>query len=158
MHRIKLIIISLLWLAWSIDAWYLTNEAYKIKEKFHTFWNFWWKEIWMACDVNSTFSCSSVFKEDFAWIFWLPFSGIALTVYPIIAIIAVLGFLWIIKKPFFILLIIAILWLIFNLYVILNEYFIWSYCLLCLICTMIIIIILWLSFIWIKSKNDKIKK
>jgi uncharacterized membrane protein len=44
----------------------------------------------MACDLNSTFSCSSVFKEDFAWIFGLPFSGIALAVYPIIAIIAIL--------------------------------------------------------------------
>ena len=94
MNKIKLRLIALLWLAGTLDAAYLTNKAYKIKDSLKTFWWFWWEKIWMACDVNSTFSCSSVFKEDFAWIFGLPFSEIALAVYPVILIIAILALLW----------------------------------------------------------------
>jgi len=153
MHKIKLKIITLLWLAGTIDAAYLTNEAYKIKDKLQTFWNFWWEQIWMACDVNSTFSCSTVFKEDFAWIFGLPFSGIALAVYPIIAIIAILWLKWKIKNHFKILLIMAIWGLLFNSYVIYNEYLIWAYCLLCIICTAIIITVWSLSIAWLKNKK-----
>lgn len=155
MWKIKLIIVALLWLAWTIDATYLTNEAYKIKDKLQTFGWFGWEKIWMACDVNSTFSCSSVFKESFAWILWLPFSEIALLVYPIFILIAILWLKWKIKNPFKILLIIAILWIIFNWYIIINEYLIWSYCLLCLICTTIIMIIWFLSILWLKNKNGK---
>jgi len=153
MHKTKLIIISLLWLAGTIDAAYLTNEAYKIKDSLKTFWWFWQEKIWMACDVNSTFSCSSVFKEDFAWIFWLPFSAIALAVYPIIGLIAFVGLKWKIKNHFKILLIMAIWGLIFNSYVIYNEYLIWAYCLLCLICTVIIITVLGISIAWLKGKK-----
>ena len=155
MWKIKLRIMALLWLAWTLDAAYLTNEAYKIGDKLQTFWNFWWETIWMACDVNSTFSCSSVFKEDFAWIFGIPFSWIALAVYPIIMIIAFLWLKWKIKNSFKILLAMSIWWLLFNWYVIYNEYTIWAYCLLCLICTAIIITVWGLSIAWLKNNNKK---
>ena len=155
MWKIKLRIIALLWLAWTLDAAYLTNEAYKIGNKLETFWNFWWKTIWMACDVNATFSCTSVFKEDFAWIFGIPFSWIALAVYPIIMLIAFLWLKWKIKTPFKILLAMSIWGLVFNWYVIYNEYFIWAYCLLCLICTAIIITVWALSIAWLKNNIKK---
>jgi uncharacterized membrane protein len=101
-----------------------------------------------VCDINNTFSCSSVFSNNFSWIFWVPFSMIAMFVYPLIAIIALLWIFWKINNPFKILFIIWIWWLIFNGYVVYNEYMIWAYCLLCLICTAIIILILILSKIW----------
>ena len=73
-------------------------------------------------------------------------------------VIALIGFLWlkwIIKNPFKILSYISIAGIIFNWYVIWNEYFLGSYCLLCLICTAIILAVLWLSIIWLKWKNEK---
>jgi len=151
MNKIKLILISLLWLLWTIDAGYLTNEAYKIKNAVKVFgWNW---NLWFACDVNATFSCSSVFNEDFAWILGLPFSQIALAIYPIIIVIWILWLMWKIKNPFKILLFIVWWWIIFNWYVIINEFFLGSYCLLCLICTAIIITVWWISLLWLKSKK-----
>lgn len=153
MNKIKLKIITFLGIIGTIDAAYLTNEAYKIKDKVQTFWNFWWEEIWMACDVNSTFSCSSVFNENFAWILWIPFSWIALIVYPILALIAILWLKWKIKNHFKFLLIMAIWGLLFNSYVIYNEFLIWAYCLLCIICTAIIITVWSLSIAWLKNEK-----
>ena len=153
MNKIKLKIITFLGIIGTIDAAYLTNEAYKIKDKVQTFWNFWWEEIWMACDVNSTFSCSSVFNESFAWILWIPFSWIALIVYPILALIAILWLKWTIKNPLKILFILSILWLLFNWYIIYNEYLVWAYCLLCLLCTAIIITVWSLSIAWLKNEK-----
>jgi uncharacterized membrane protein len=153
MHKIKLLVIGLLWIIWTIDAAYLTNEAYKIKDSLKSFWWFWEEQIWMACDINSIFSCSSVFKDDFAWILWLPFSAIALTVYPIIAIVAFLWLKWKIKNHFKILLIMSLWGLLFNSYIIYNEYLIWAYCLLCIICTVIIVTILGLSTLWLKNQK-----
>lgn len=150
----KLITIIIWAIVGIIDATYLTYNAYIIKSHTKVFGWLW--NITLSCDVNSTFSCSSIFNENFAWILWLPFSEIALSVYPILAIIAILWITWKIKNHFKILLIMSILWLIFNWYIIANEYLIWAYCLLCLICTSIIIIIWTLSLIWIyKDENRK---
>jgi len=147
----KLISIIILAIAWVIDAAYLTYYAYIAKAQTKVFG--WGGDLWFACDVNSTFSCSSVFNEDFAWILGLPFSGIALAVYPILAIIAILGLTQKIKNHFQILLTMAIWGLIFNLYVIMNEYLVWAYCLLCLMCTAIIITIWGLSIAWLRNKK-----
>lgn len=140
----KLIAIFISAIIWAGNAIYLTIAAFSI--------NKWALGVWtvnsFVCDINNVFSCSSVFSNSFAWIFWIPFSLIAMFVYPIIAIIALLWIFWKIKNPFKILFIIWILWLLFNGYIIVNEYLIWAYCLLCLICTAIIIFILILSKIW----------
>jgi len=148
-QKIKLAIISLLWLAGSLDAAYLTNEAYKIATKTPIFGQS--EKIGFVCDINSTFSCSSVFNEKFAWIFGLPFSWIALAVYPLIFLIWILAFFWKIKNPFKYLLIIGIWGILFNSYVIINEYLIWAYCLLCLGCTAIISMVFILSLFWLKK-------
>jgi uncharacterized membrane protein len=152
-HKKKLISIILLAIIWTLDAAYLTYSSFLSKTQTKVFG--WWWELWFACDINSTFSCSSVFNESFAWILWIPFSGIALAIYPILAIIAVLWLKWKMKNSFKILLILSILWLIFNLYIIFNEYLVGVYCLLCLLCTGIIITIWVLSYIWLKNKDNK---
>ena len=151
MQKIKLYIIALLGLLWTLDAAYLTNEAYKIKNTVKVFGQP--DNLWFVCDVNSTFSCSSVFNENFAWILWLPFSEIALAIYPIFIIIAILALNKKLKNSFKIILIIAILWIIYNWYIIVNEFMLWSYCLMCLGCTAIIITIWTLSIFWLKNEK-----
>jgi uncharacterized membrane protein len=158
----KLITIIIISFIASINAGYLTYNAYLLKVSQGGQFNLWvWNTnsdiVWFACDFNSTFSCSSVFTNDFAWILWIPFSLIALIVYPIIIVIA---YLWIKKKiqnVYKILLIMVIWWIFFNWYVIVNEYLIWVYCFLCLICTAIIIAIWGLSLFWLKEKAKPIK-
>ena len=151
----KLITIIIISFIASINAAYLTYNAYILKASQNTF-NIWTvsnSDIWFACDFNSTFSCSSVFSHDFAWIFWIPFSLIALIVYPIIIVIA---YLWIknkIKNVYKVLLLMVIWGILFNWYIIVNEYFVWVYCFLCLICTAIIIAIWGLSISWLKEKT-----
>ena len=135
----KLIMIILLALVGTGNAAYLTYYAYTSKATAAVFGWVWISQF--ACDVNDTFSCSSVFNESFAWILGIPFSAIALVVYPVLAIVALLWLLKKTKNHFHILLTMAIWWLMFNGYVIANEYFASVYCLLCLICTAIIIII-----------------
>ena len=155
----KLITIVILSFLASINAAYLTYNAYILKASQNLFQISWLSVneniAWFACDINSTFSCSSVFTHDFAWTFWIPFSLIALIVYPIILIVA---FLWIkekIKNVYKIIMLMVIGWIIFNWYIIVNEYFVWVYCFLCLICTAIIIAIWGLSIIWLKEKYTK---
>ncbi len=154
----KLITIIILSFIASINAAYLTYNAYLLKASQNVF-NLWnintnTDVIWFACDINSTFSCSSVFTNDFAWMFWVPFSLIALIVYPIILLVALLWIKNKIKNVYKILLAIVAGWIIFNWYVIVNEYFVWVYCFLCLICTAIIIAIWGLSIAWLKEKTE----
>jgi uncharacterized membrane protein len=109
-----------------------------------------------ACDFNSTFSCSSVFSKDFAWIFGLPFSLYALFVYPLIVFIGILWLLKKIKNHYYIILSISIFGVFFNGYIIYNEILISTYCFLCLICSIIILINWGISIKWITEKNNKI--
>jgi len=159
----KLIWVILLSMVGTFNAIYLTIWAYKIKAV-EVFWS--WSLPTSFCDISSTFSCSSVFTFDFSWMFWIPFSLLAAFVYPTIIIIAVLWIMGIIKNHYKILLYISLAGLIFNWYVIVNESIVWVYCLLCLMCTWIIIAIWIMSHIGIceekklEHKNifSKIKK
>jgi len=153
----KLIFIIIISIIATFNAVYLTYMAYSISLP-QVFW--WWVFTWVAdtafaCDINATFSCSTVFTNDFAWIFWVPFSLLALFVYPLIILVAILWLLWKTNKHYLIILIISILWLLFNGYIIINEYLISTYCFLCLICTVIIIINWGISIKWINEKNKK---
>jgi uncharacterized membrane protein len=151
----KLITIIILSFIASVNAGYLTYNAYLLKASQNQFqiWEIDKPDLWFACDFNSTFSCSSVFSHDFSWIFGIPFSLIALIVYPIIMIIA---YLWIknkIQNVYKILLAMVAWGILFNWYIIVNEYLVWVYCFLCLICTAIIITIWGLSLFWLKEKQ-----
>lgn len=148
----KLIIIILLSMIALFNAIYLTINAYELLfAKANSTWI-----IPFVCDINSTFSCSSVFSHSFARPFWIPFPLIAIFVYPIIIIVSVLWLAWMIKKHFTILFYIWLAWFLFNSYFIINEIIVNTYCILCLICTLIIITIAILWKIWeIEIKKEK---
>lgn len=147
MNKLKAIIV--LALISTFNAAYLTYEAYLLK--------LWKSTNEFICDINSTFSCSSVFKEDFSWMFGVPFSLIALIVYPIIMLVAYLWITWKISKlkTFNILALLSMWWILFNSYIIFNEFFLKTYCLLCLMCTVIIVSILLISLFWKKEISEK---
>jgi uncharacterized membrane protein len=86
--------------------------------------------------------------------FGIPFSLIALFVYPIIVIVALLWLFNKIKSHYKWILAMAIWWILFNGYIIVNEYIVWVYCILCLICTGIIIVNWGLSVKWLKEKKS----
>jgi uncharacterized membrane protein len=133
----------------SFNAAYLTYSAYLSEGAQKVFWT---NSIdSYLCDINSTFSCSTVFNHDFSWILWIPFSLLALIVYPLIILIAVLWLLNKIKNHYKILFFIGLWWIIFNSYIIYNEYVVWVYCLLCLICSFAIITTAILSKIGMKK-------
>jgi len=151
----KLIWIIILSMVGTFNAIYLTIWAYQIKAAEV----FWWNDLPTSfCDLNSTFSCSTVFSFDFSWMFGVPFSLLAAFIYPTIIIIALLWLFWIIKNHYKILLWISIWGLLFNWYIIINESIEWVYCLLCLMCTFIILAIGIMSYIAINEENKKLKK
>lgn len=149
----KLLTIIILSLIATWNAIYLTIGAYSLKSasSVFTFSN----NNSFVCDINSTFSCSEVFNNDFSWIFWIPFSAIAMVVYPLIIIIALLWYFKKTKNHFKYLLIIWIAWILFNSYIIYNEFVYNAFCILCLICTLILVIITILSICWIKEGLKK---
>ena len=140
----KLITIAVLSALASINAGYLTYKAYLVKQLASTS---------SVCDINAMFSCSTVFNFDSAWFGNIPFPAIALIVYPILVWLAIWWLKWNTYKAYLIILILSIWWLAFNWYIIANEYTIWTYCILCLICTLIITINFILSIIWLRWKK-----
>lgn len=150
--RNKLIAIIILSMIAVFNAGYLTMSAYELLEAKNS-------STWLlpfACDINSTFSCSLVFNHSFSWPFGIPFSLIALFVYPTIILIATLWLFWKIRKHFTILFYMWVAWFLFNSYFIVNEVIVNTYCPLCLMCTAIIISV---AILWklgqIEQKNLK---
>lgn len=144
----KLISIIVLSLISIWNAIYLTIAALKFKA---------W--IWekLVCDINSTLSCSDLFSFDFTRIFWvMPFPMLALFVYILIIILALT---WILKKynwVFKFIMIIWIWWILFNSYIIYNEFKVWVFCIACLICSFAILTITILSLIgFLQEKKNK---
>lgn len=94
------------------------------------------------CDINSTLSCNSVLAHPAAQIFGVPFPVIALLVYPLLLIISILWYTKTITSHRTRLRRLSLWGILFNSYVISQEAFvIKAFCLLCLICTAIIITI-----------------
>lgn len=146
-----LFVIILLSLIATFNAAYLTYMAYSIKAPLA-----YGQAITpFACDFNSVLSCSGVFSHSFAWFFGIPFSLLALIVYPIIIAVATLWFIEKIKNHFTILFYMGIGGVLFNGYIIYNEILVNVFCLLCLMCTVIIIAIIILSKIWMCSSKKK---
>jgi len=148
----KLLAICIVSVLAFFNAAYLTVQNYKIEHA--PKWS-----ISSFCDINNSFSCTTVLSSPYSKVFWLPFPAIAMLVYPIIFAIAFLGMQRIIKKPFHILTALWIGWTLFNSYFISQEIlYIWSFCPLCLWCTGMIITIAILSIVWIFSNFDKEQK
>jgi len=143
MKKLFIAIMVLAFVAFA-NAVYLTTQAYSLKAKMAetagTYSSF--------CDLNSTFSCSNVLLSPRAQFFGLPFPAVAVAVYPVIFLIALLGYLGICRKPLQVLGVMAIGGMMFNGYYIYQEAFhIGSFCPLCLVCSAIIVTIFGLS-VW----------
>ena len=129
------------------NATYLTYTAYELKNTRAS------ERPMSFCDINQTFSCTTVLDSPYAEIFGVPFPLIAMIVYPIIALIALLGYRSGTTKHFHYLLGMGIAGTLFNSFFIFREYmYIGAYCYLCLICSAIIVSIAIISAIGIRSK------
>lgn len=126
----KLLAVIILCIVAIINAGYLTNMAYS-EMSGPAF-----------CDISSTLSCSSVFNNTASQIFGIPFPTIALVVYPILLLIAILGYYKKINNHRSWLRWLSLGGILFNGYIIFQEAFvIKAFCPLCLLCTAIIITI-----------------
>jgi uncharacterized membrane protein len=92
------------------------------------------------CDINNTISCSNVILSPYAQLFAMPICTVALFVYPVLIILAILALKK--KNPkdyFFALGILAALGTMMNIIYIYNEFaYIGAFCLLCIFCGVII--------------------
>ena len=107
----------------------------------------------MPCDISQSLSCSGILQNPRAIIFSIgefkvAFPMIALVVYPILFLIALIG--WFTRKPCpaKTLAVLSAGGILFNSYVIYQEFVVGIFCPLCAMCTVIIIAIFVLS-LWI---------
>lgn len=150
----KYLIIAALALIGVFNAVYLSIPAYE-------YWNGANKDVLqsMPCDISQSLSCSGILQNPRAIIFSLgefkvAFPMIALVVYPILFIIALIG--WFTKKscPAKILAGLSAGGMLFNSYVIYQEFVVGIFCPLCAMCTVIIIAIFILSLSIIKWEKN----
>jgi uncharacterized membrane protein len=122
-----------------INAAYLSYKAYVFqyvsKVDFST-----------ICSFSSTNSCSNVLASPYSLVFGIPFPWIALIVYPILFFLALRGFQKSSYAQAKTIAILSGLGMCFNGFIIYREItIIHAYCVLCLICTAIIISIFAIS-------------
>ncbi len=140
----KFLIILILALIGVANAAYLSYHAY----------DFWFGGNAEAlrnlpCDISSMFSCSDILKNPRALVFGIPFPMIALVVYPLLALLALSGYMRKSATEAKILTGLSLGGMCFNGYVISQEFVVWVFCPLCAMCTVIIITIFILSIsIW----------
>ena len=101
--KTKLIIISILSFWAFLNAFYLSYDWIFVVQNiennmYFPIWDIsWWSSF---CDINETLSCSSVLENPLSQIYGIPFPILAMIVYPIILLIALLWIFWKIKKCF----------------------------------------------------------
>lgn len=150
----KYIIIFILALIGIYNAVYLSIPAYK-------YWNGADSLALqsMPCDISDSLSCSGILQNSRAIIFSVgdfkvAFPMIAMIVYPLLALLALSGYIRKSLTEARILTWLSLGGICFNSYVIYQEYVISIFCPLCAICSVIIVTIFFLSiFIW-KWKNE----
>jgi uncharacterized membrane protein len=155
----KYIIIAVLAAIGIFNAWYLTYETLQI---FATQASGGLLGA-LPCDLSSSLSCSGILSNPRAIIFTIDdfkvaFPMIAAVVYPILFIVALMG--WFTKKtcPAKVLTGLAAGGILFNSYVIYQEYIVRVFCPLCAMCTVIIIAIFFLSIsIWKNTPKNETK-
>lgn len=171
----KYLIIAVLASIGIFNAFYLSIPAYQ-------YWNGADKEILqsMPCDLSESLSCSGILQNPRAIIFSIgdfrvAFPMIAAVVYPVLFLIALMGILcyhrdtipwqkWLTpltkiliknpKTPAKVLTAMAAGGMLFNSYVIYQEFVVWVFCPLCAICTVIIVTIFFLSICIWKTKKE----
>lgn len=141
----KYIVIMVLAAVAIVNAGYLSFKAYG--------YHFAGKlELSTACDAFGAGSCSDVLRHPLSLVFGIPFPFIALVVYPILFSIAWYGRCHVTTIPAKVLAVLSGMGMSFNGFIIYREiFFIHQYCLLCLMCTAIIISIFFLSLSIVRS-------
>jgi uncharacterized membrane protein len=110
--------------------------------------------LFSFCDFNSTASCTEVLRHPLSEVFGIPFPWIALVVYPVILTLAILAYKLTSMKLVRAIQILAAMGIVFNGFIIYREVvYIHAYCLLCLMCTGIIISIFALATLALKEKK-----
>ena len=161
-RKTKLITIAVLSVLATFNAFYLSYDwIFAVEEASSLYFlatdsaAVWWS----FCDINETLSCSAVLSHPLSQIYGIPFPLIALFVYPIIFLVALLGIYKKYKYAFKTLILMAAGWIMFNGYFIYQETFnIWAFCPLCLLCSAIILTIFWFSATEVKEECIKNKK
>ena len=121
-----------------INASYLSQKAYVFRQTATVSSSF--------CDLSATASCTDVLKNPLSNVFGIPFPWIALVVYPVLFGLAVWGYRTGTARAARILFPLAGMGMCFNGFIVYREImYIHAYCLLCLLCTAIIISIFVLS-------------
>lgn len=111
-------------------------------------------ELSTVCDAFGAGSCSDVLRHPLSLVLGIPFPFIALAVYPILFCIAWYGFCHLTTMPAKWLATLSAMGMGFNGFIIYREiFFIHQYCLLCLMCTVIIISIFALSLSILRSSE-----
>ena len=109
------------------------------------------------CDFSRWSSCTDVLRNPLSLVFGIPFPWIALLVYPVLLGLAWYGYKKASFGPARIIAILSGLGMCFNGFIIYREIrFIHAYCILCLICTAIIISIFILSLQLVQESKNKI--
>jgi uncharacterized membrane protein len=130
------------------NAAYLSYRAYEIKTggAFDSF-----------CDLNASVSCTNVLAHPLANVFGVPFPVIALFVYPVLLAIALVGRAKNDAKFFKALAVLSGMGMAFNGFIIYREaVFIKAFCILCLLCTAIIVTVFAISMI--QNRIECLKK
>lgn len=108
------------------------------------------------CDFSKFNSCSEVLRHPLSNVFGIPFPWVALVVYPILLGLAWYGYKHQSYVQAKILATLSFLGMCFNGFIIYREiFFIKAFCLLCFICTLIIISIFFLSLSIMKEAKRK---
>lgn len=104
------------------------------------------------CDFSQTASCTEVLRHPLSQVFGISFPWIALLVYPVLFCLAWLGFKRQSFSPAKALAVLSFLGMCFNSFIIYREiFFIKAYCLLCLLCTVIIVSIFVLALCLVRE-------
>ena len=143
----KYLAIIILSLVAIVNATYLSQKAYyyKVLDSY---------QETSFCDINETVACSLVLQSPYSKVFGVPFPWVALGVYPVILIIALWGFRKLKILPAQILMYISLSGMLFNFFIMYREIvFIKAFCLLCFVCTLIIISIFSISTRMVLKEN-----
>lgn len=108
------------------------------------------------CDFSQFNSCSEVLRHPLSNVFGIPFPWVAFVVYPILLGLAWYGYKHQSYVQAKVLAVLSFLGMCFNGFIIYREiFFIKAFCLLCFICTLIIISIFFLSLSILKEAKRK---
>jgi uncharacterized membrane protein len=144
MLKNKYLVIVLLCLVALVNAVYLSYEAYQ--------YMYAGVEVSSVCDLSQSISCTEVLKSPYSRVFGIPFPWIALVVYPILLALAYMGYRT--KNILYakVIQVLVFCGMLFNFFIIYREiFYIYAYCILCLICTLIIVSIFVVSTLIIRK-------